>query len=354
MLDSAQIEKKLKLDTNWLRAFVLPNRHRLFQSAVLSFLLLHSSLKTTAQENRNPGNAPAADASEAGHERATGKAGTSAGIDSANVRLGSGDLVEMNVYGVPELSTKARVSNAGELYLPLVDYVHVGDLTLEEAQRLIEKRLADGGFVKGPHVSLFIDEYASQGITVLGEVARPGVYPVVGDRRLFDLVSAAGGFTEKAGKVLTITHRSSPDRPVTLRLPQRLEQGAATNLEVQPGDTIVISRAGIVYVVGDVGRPSGFLIESDSMTVLQAIAMAGGTSRTAKLNSTRLIRKTPEGIKETVLPLKKILQAKAADLPIQADDILFVPSSTGKSVMYRSAEAVVQAATALTIVGAHP
>ena len=324
------------------------------QTAAFTLAFLLSSIITTAQVNRNS-NTSAADAPhKVSQPDGTSKASNSPSIDSGDLRLGPGDLVEMNVYGVPELSTKARVSNAGDLYLPLVDYVHVGDLTLQEAQMLIEKRLADGGFVKEPHVSLFIDEYASQAVTVLGEVARPGVYPIVGDRRLFDVVSAAGGFSDKAGKVVTITHRSSPDRPVTVKLAQHLEQGAEGNVEVLPGDTLVISRAGIVYVVGDVGRPSGFLMESDNVTVLQALAMAGGTSKTAKLNSTRLIRKTAQGMKETVLPLKKILRAKAADLPMQADDILFVPSSTGKTVMYRSAEAVVQAATALTIVGAHP
>ena len=97
--------------------------------------------------------------------------------------------MELSVYGVPELSTKARVSNTGDLYLPLIDYIHVGDSTLEEAQALIEKRLSDGGFVRNPHVAMLVDEYASQGVTVLGEVARPGVYPVIGDRRLFDVVS---------------------------------------------------------------------------------------------------------------------------------------------------------------------
>lgn len=99
------------------------------------------------------------------------------------MKLGAGDLVEVTVYGVPELATKARVSNDGNLYLPLVDNVHVADLSLEEAQRLVEKRLDDGGFVRNPHVTIFVDEYSSQGVTLLGEVAKPGVYPVLGDRR---------------------------------------------------------------------------------------------------------------------------------------------------------------------------
>ena len=110
------------------------------------------------------------------------------------LRLGTGDLIEVSVYNVPDLSTKTRVGSAGDIYLPLVDYVHVAGLTINEAEAVIEKRLDQGGFVKNPHVHLFVDEYTSAGASVLGEVARPGVYPVLGDQRLFDLISAAGGF----------------------------------------------------------------------------------------------------------------------------------------------------------------
>lgn len=273
---------------------------------------------------------------------------------SSRLKLSPGDLVDVSVYGIPELSCKARLSHTGDLYLPLIDYVHVADLSLEEAQQLIEKRLADGGFVKSPHVTLIMNESASQAVTLLGEVVRPGVYPVQGNRRLFDLISAGGGFTEKAGKLVSIVHRNQLDKPASVRLPRRLESGTEQDVEVLPGDTIVVSRAGIVYVVGDVGRPSGFLMESDSITVLQAIAMAGGTNKTAKLNGARILRKTAQGMQATPLPLKRILQAKASDLPLQADDILFVPSSAAKTAMYRSAEAAAQAATALSIVTAHP
>ena len=274
--------------------------------------------------------------------------------DISTLKLGPGDLLELSVYGVPELNTKARVSGSGDLYLPLVDYVHVGGLTLEASQKLIEMRLTVGGFVKNPHVSLFINEYTSQGVTVLGEVVRPGIYPATGERRLFDVISAAGGFTDKAGKVVTITRREKTVPPVRVQLPRQLESSTADNVDIVPGDTIVVSRAGIVYVVGDVGRPSGFVMESDSITVLQAIAMAGGTNRTAKLNAARIIRKTPSGMQEETIPLKKILQAKMQDLPMSADDILFVPSSAGKSAAYRGVDAVLQTATALTIVAAHP
>jgi polysaccharide export outer membrane protein len=269
---------------------------------------------------------------------------------ATQTRLGPGDLVEISVYNIPELTTKARVSGSGELYLPLVDYVHVADLTQEEAQAIIEKRLSDGAFVNNPHVSVFIAENASGAVTLLGEVARPGAYPIIGDRLLYDIFSAAGGLAEKAGKTVTITHRGDPEHPLTVQLADNLAQTPAANVPIRQGDTIVVQRAGVVYVVGDVARPSGFLMDKDNLTVLRAIALAGGTTRTAKLSGAKLLRKTPEGVQQTTIALNKILQAKAPDIPMKADDVLFVPSSARKVAAYRGTEAIMQSATALSII----
>ena len=159
---------------------------------------------------------------------------------------------------MPELGTKARVSNDGDLYLPLIDYVHVGGLRLEEAQQLMEKRLDDGGFVKNPHVTIFVNEYASQAVTVMGEVGRPGVYPIMGDRRLFDLISAAGGLTDKAGRTLTITRRDQPDKPGNGPSGQKPDGFSGNQCGVRPGDTMEVHRAPIIYMWGTwVGR-AGF------------------------------------------------------------------------------------------------
>lgn len=266
------------------------------------------------------------------------------------LRLEAGDLVEVGVYNVPELTTKARIGSKGEVYLPLIDYVHVSGLTAEEAEDLIQKRLSDGGFVKNPHVTLFVDQYASQGASVLGEVARPGVYPVPGEQRLFDLISAAGGFTEKAGRSITVTHRDQPEKPITVPLSRNVTDNPESNIPVLPGDTIIVRKADLVYVVGEVGRPSGFLMDSGHLTVLQAIALAGGPTRTANLGSARIIHRGPEGISETPVELKKILRAKAPDVTMQADDILFVPTSATKVFAGRAMEAAMQAATAASIV----
>ena len=266
---------------------------------------------------------------------------------SHSLLLGPGDLVEMSVYNVPELTTKTRVSSNGDIYCPLIGYMHVGGLTADEAQAKIEKRLSD--FVKNPHVSLFVAEYASQGVSVLGEVTRPGVYPVLGQQHLLDVISAAGGLTEKSGRNLTVTHRGDPDRTVTIALPRNLSDNSETNVAVFPGDTIIVQKADIVYVVGDVLRPSGVLMDSGGLTVLQALALAGGGGKTASLNGAKLLRKGPNGMSEIPVELKKMLQAKAPDLPMQANDILIIPSSAGKILAGRSLEAALQAATLISV-----
>jgi polysaccharide biosynthesis/export protein len=269
----------------------------------------------------------------------------------SDVTLGIGDLIEVTVFGVPELTTKNRVSGTGEVYLPLIDYVHVAGLTPDEAQALIQKRLEDGGFVRSPHVSIFVGEAASQSITVMGEVARPGPYAAIGNRRLFDIISAAGGLTDKAGRNVTIEHRGKPEQRVELQLSLNLAEDTQNNVEVFAGDTIIVSRAGIIYVVGSVERPSGFRIEDNSLTVLKALALAGGGTRTANLNKARILRETPNGIQEIAVKLKKVLYAKAPDVALVKGDVLFVPGSGAKAAAYRTADAAVSLSTTLAVIG---
>ena len=316
----------------------------------LIWLCMISPCRMRAQGTEAKSSSPPAISPVPSGGASTANTSAESGDGASQVHLGPGDLVEINVYNIPELTTKARVSSSGDVYLPLIDYVHIADLTQEEAQRVIEKRLSDGSFVNNPHVTVFVADNASGAVTLLGEVARPGPYPVIGERRLFDIFSAAGGLTEKAGKTVTITHRSDTEHPVTVRLAENLTQTPETNVPIRQGDTIVVQRAGVVYVVGDVGRPSGFLMDNDNLSVLKVIALAGGTTRTAKLSGAKLLRKTPDGVQETTIQLDKILQAKAADVAMKADDVLFVPSSAKKVAMYRGTEAIMQSAAALSII----
>jgi len=297
---------------------------------------------------------PAAKQETAAQPDQTKSSGTELHVPDASLRLGAGDLLDISVYNVPELTSKARINNSGDIHLPLINYVHVEGLTAEQAERIIERRLDEAGFVRDPHVTLFVEQSAAQGASVLGEVARPGIYPVIGEQRLFDLISAAGGLTEKAGRSITLTHRNQPEAQITIPVSHNLEDSPASNIPVLAGDTIIVRKADVVYVVGEVGRPSGLLMESGRLTVLQAIALAGGTTRTARLGAARIIRKGPNGMSETPVALKKILEAKAPDLVMQADDILFVPTSAGKAFAGHTLQNALQAAAAATIITAFP
>jgi polysaccharide export outer membrane protein len=265
------------------------------------------------------------------------------------VRLGAGDLIEVSVYNVSEMDTKTRISSSGDIYLPLIDYVHVDGLTVDEAESVIEKQLEKGDYVKSPHVQIFVQEYASAGANVMGEVSRPGIYPVLGEQTLFSVISAAGGFTDRAGTSITITRRDQPGAPVTVPLSLNPQDHPESNVPVHPGDTIIVRRADIIFVVGDVARPSGLMMgDGGRLSVLQAIALAGGTVPTAQLGGTRIIRKGPAGLAEVPVPLKKLLQAKAEDIPLEANDILFVPS--GHNLGRSASNALQMAATASILV----
>lgn len=325
------------------------NRRFVLRSAYVSLVVL-CSLGLLAQTPVTGQAAPAAPAPETAAPQSPRL------LPNSNVKLGIGDLIEVSVFGVPDLSTKTRVSGSGDVYLPLIDYVHVADLTTDEAQELIQKRLEDGGFVRGPHVSIFVDESASQAITMVGEVNRPGPYPSIGERHLFDLISAAGGFTERAGPVVTIEHHGDPDKKVELQLTSHnLAEDTKNNVDVYPGDLIIVSRAGIVYVVGDVQRPAGFLVSEDNaLSVLKALALAGGGTKTTAWNKAKILRQTPNGVQQIPVHLKKILYAKAPDVALQKGDILFIPGSGPKAAAYRTADVAMSVTTSLAVVAAHP
>lgn len=269
------------------------------------------------------------------------------------LRIGTGDLLEISistVIGAPEMNCKARVSASGDITLPLAGSLHVAGMTAEEAQATIEKKYKDAEILKSPQVSVLVIEYASQGVSVLGEVLKPGIYPLVTSRRLLDLMSQAGGVTQTAGRTVTITHRDHPLEPTTVVLSRDPRQNTASNIDIIPGDTIVVAKAGVVYVVGAVGKPGGFTMDAnDGLTMLQAIALAEGPKTDAAMDKSKLIRQTPNGPSEIPVPLHKILASKTPDIRLQSDDILFVPSSAVKSGARRSLEAIVQVATGVVI-----
>ena len=260
-----------------------------------------------------------------------------------------GDLLDVDVAGAPEYHYEVRVSPNGDISLPMAGELAVDGMSPSQAAAALNKRLQDKGIFNDPQSSIFVKEYATEGISVLGEVQKPGIYPLMGKRTLLDAISAAGGTTEKAGKMVSVSHRDHPDNPETVTLSYDESGHPASNVELHSGDTVVVTKAGMVYVVGDVKDPTGIIMENSHMTVLQALAMAHGANPTAKLKATKLIRNTPQGAKEIAIPLDKILSTKSPDLELAANDIVFVPNSAAKSATRRGLEAMVQAATGVVI-----
>jgi polysaccharide export outer membrane protein len=267
-------------------------------------------------------------------------------MTAAPVRVSAGDLLEIGVFDTPELTAKFRVNSDGEITMPLIGAIHVGGLSPERVQELVATTLRDENFVKDAQVSVFVAEYASQVVYVIGEVVKPGPYPLMGSHRLLDFISAAGGFTARAGKTISLKKSADPDHPQTIG-PASAEKDA--NPEIAAGDSILISQAGIVYVLGDVTRPGGFMLDrQDTLTVMQALALAEGTLSTAAKSSAKLIRTTANGREEIPVNLKAILKSKSTDLAMQSNDILFVPGSTTKGVL-KGVQAVLPVAASAAI-----
>lgn len=266
--------------------------------------------------------------------------------------ISAGDLLTVNVFDTPELSGALRVSEKGMITVPIAGPISVAGMTADQASRAIEKLLLEKDILKKPDVTVFITEYATQGVTVMGEVRTPGIYPLLGGHGLFDLLTAAGGVTSTSGRSVTITHKADPEHPEVVQLDNKSGKSGEANVDIRPGDTIFVSKSGIVYVVGDVAKPGGFLIgNSDQLTVLQAMALAQGANRTASLNKARLIRKTNTGREEYSVELKEILANKAPDLPLGDGDILFIPASSIKTWQGRGVDAAIALTTGAIVYG---
>jgi polysaccharide export outer membrane protein len=247
--------------------------------------------------------------------------------------IGPGDELEVTVYGAPDLSGHTRVSADGNISMPLIGYVRIAGLSSSEAEGAIEAVLRQNNVVNSPQVSLYVKEYTSSGISVAGEVSKPGFYSAVGPHRLFDVLQAAGGPTDRAANKVVISHRDQRDATI-LSISKNPAEMTASNVELQPGDTVVVPKAGIVYVLGEVTRPGGYVLNSTGgITVLQVVAVAGGPTHVASAGKTRLLRRTENGLQEQQIDVKKLLRGKAHDVSVRDEDILFIPSSAIKTAM---------------------
>jgi len=252
------------------------------------------------------------------------------------LRISSGDLLAVTVFDEPDLSGRFRVDERGDITAPLIGRVPVEGETAEEVGTALEKRYVDDRILRLSHtsVTVFIEEYATQGIVVNGEVKTPGLFPALGIRMLNDVISAAGGVTPTASSKVIITHKNGATVPVRVQYNPTALTPVIPRIQVFPGDTITVPRAGIVYVLGNVIRPGGFVLEGRSdMTVERALALAGGTGHAAAVSRTQLVRTLDGGQKEQiVLSLNHILNSKAPDMAMKDGDILYVPTSNAMLV----------------------
>jgi len=266
---------------------------------------------------------------------------------SSALVLGPGDELDITVYGAPDLSGHTRVSGDGNISMPLIGYIRVAGLSSSEAEGEIEAQLRQRNIVNDPQVSIYAKEFTSSGISVAGEVSKPGFYSALGPHRLFDVLQAAGGLSDRASGSVTISHKGDLENPVKVELSQDPAEIVRSNVELHPGDTVFAARAPMVYVLGEVNKPGGYVLNSTgAMTVLRVVAAAGGPTRAASVGGTKMVRRTPSGLQQLPVPLKDILRGKTADMPVSGDDILFVPSSHLKSIVTMSTVVATAAATA--------
>ncbi len=248
--------------------------------------------------------------------------------------LGPGDQIDVSVFDTKELSGKLRVDQAGNIELPVGGLLAVAGLTPDQASRAIEQRFRDAQIMIDPHVSVSIGQYATQGITILGEVRSPGTFPLFGPHTLYDALAFAGGPTQLEGASITITHHNDPDHPVIVKVNGPNYSEIQHSTPVFPGDNVVVSQADVVYVVGDVTSPGAIpLTYGRKLSLLNILALARGTTPTAALNKAVVIRQTSEGVLVMSVDIKGAMMSKAPNPILEASDVLVVPDSRFKKFL---------------------
>ena len=301
--------------------------------------------------------------------------------------IGSGDLLGIEVFDVPELSRDVRVNETGFISLPLMPAkVRASGLTSFQLQDKLAELLQTNGLVTTPQVSVTLKEQHSQPITVIGSVKSPTVIQAGGHTTLIQALSQAGGISDDAGNFVIVTRAAtkapesslsssapesslsssedagaaanqSDSQTFTISLADLLETGDSRfNIPVLGGDVVAVPRAGIIYVVGAVNKPGGFVMQNDRdrMTTLKMLSLAGGTTSTAAVKQAIILRKNLDTGKRDELPvdLNKVLKLKAEDVTLQASDILFIPDSTSKKALHRAGDVAVSMTTGIGIVAA--
>ena len=281
--------------------------------------------------------------------------------------LGPDDQIAIHALLVPEIAEKAiRIESDGWINLPLAGRVKAGAVTASQLEQAIVERLKV--YVEQPQVSIDVTEMRSQPVSVLGAVKSPGVHQLRGPKSLVEVLSLAGGVEPDAGYSVRIARHVNEG---ALPLPNAQQDATgqfvvaevmledvmdgrhlASTLAIQPHDVITVPRARLVYAIGEVKKPGGFVLrEKQTVSVLQVLALAEGMSRTAGAGSARVLRPNPAGGQREEIPvnLNQLMAGKHADVMLQPDDILFVPNSLAKSSFVRAMEAAIQVGTGMAI-----
>jgi len=269
--------------------------------------------------------------------------------DFSELRIEPGDLLSVNVYDTPEFTNSYRVDPAGNLTIPLCGKVSVRGLSLTEAARRLEAALKDGQILVRPQVNVDVQQYAGQYVTVTGEVANPGRVALIAPTRLGEILAEAGGVTALAGEHIKIRHGDDDDAADD-EVPYSRSQGtrATASILVRPGDAVLVPRAGIVYVLGAVNKPGGYLMQEDGkLDVAQALALSGGTLPQAKTSGLRVIRRNPDGtVLDFPLSYDDIAKGSQKPLVLQTQDIVYVPMSKVRSTFSSTTGILSSAASA--------
>jgi len=263
-------------------------------------------------------------------------------IAPQDYRIGPEDVLAISVTDAPEFSGKFRVNQSGYLVMTsLPTPIKAAGLTPTELSNELRKSLEDAKLYRDPTVNVFVEEYRSQSVTVVGAVTKPGLYPLQKRTTVIQAVSEAGLLPTTGNRITLIS--ANPDSSA-VQTPQTFELGKlmsgkdpSVNVEVHDGDVINVATADVVYVVGAVTKPGGFVQQdrSTAVSALQAIALAEGFTSVAAQHNSLIIRRNPDGTARENIPidLGKIMSGKQGDILLEANDILFVPQSGTKQTL---------------------
>ena len=252
--------------------------------------------------------------------------------------IGPGDLIQVDVMDTPEMEQQVRVTDDGNVPLAYIGSVHVAGQTPATAATMIEGALIAKHVMHKPQVTVRMMELATQDVSVLGQVRTPGTYSITTPQTILKVLSLAGGLTEAADRNVTVKRNKSAEQ-LKYYVSNDADQALSDVVMVYPGDTVLVARAPMVYVMGDVNRPGGYAIATNDarLSVLQVIAMAGSANKTSVQSHVRLIRTTDHGQVELPVRLDQMEKGKQPPLMLQANDIVYVPFSWMKNVAMSSA-----------------